>query len=181
MRLSSKSKLSAALILKRSNTGEADRVVTLFTKESGRIIVIAKGVRKLKSTKRAYLEPGNLAKVLLIKTKSMPILTQASLIEDTSSTRSNLAKIRQMTQLLEIVDKLFVEEEVEDHVYQLVMRIRKKILDGSKVNLKQDLITLVEWLGYQNLKETQHDSILDYVAEITGKKMKSFEFLKPNS
>lgn len=181
MKQHSRSSLSAALILKRSNTGEADRVVTLFTKEEGRIVVIAKGVRKIKSSKRAYLEPGNLAKILLIKTKSMPLLTQASLIEDTASIRSNLAKIRQMTQLLEIIDKLFVEEEVEDHVYQLVMRIRKKIIDGSKVNLKADLVTLVEWLGYQNIKETQHESILDYVTEITGKKMRSFDYLKPNN
>jgi DNA repair protein RecO (recombination protein O) len=181
MRPSSKSTLVSALILKRSNTGEADRVVTLLTKEEGRIVAIAKGVRKIKSTKRAYLEPGNLAKVLLIKTKSLPILTQARLEEDTSHIRNNLAQIRQLVQLLEIVDKLFVEEEVEEHVYQMIIRIRKKIVEGNKVNLKKDLITLVEWMGFEPLKDSGHTSILEYVAEITGKKMRSFDYLKPNT
>jgi DNA repair protein RecO (recombination protein O) len=181
MKQNSRSSLVSALILKRSNIGEADRIVTLLTKEEGRIVAIAKGVRKIKSTKRASLEPGNITKVLLIKTKSMPILTQARLIDDTSKIRVNLAQIRQLTQLLEIIDTLFVEEEVEPHVYDLIIHIRKKIVEGNKVNLKKNLITLIEWLGFQNIAETEHTSILDYVAEITGKKMKSFDYLKPAS
>lgn len=181
MKPSSKSALVSALILKRSNTGEADRVVTLLTKEEGRIVAIAKGVRKIKSSKRAYLEPGNIAKVMLIKTKSLPILTQARLEEDTSLIRNNLAQIRQLVQLLEIIDKLFVEEEIEDHIYQMVMRVRKKIIEGNKVNLKKDLTTLVEWMGFEPLEESGHTSILEYVAEITGKKMRSFDYLKPSN
>jgi len=178
MKLSSKSSLSSALVIKRVSVGEADRIITLLTRESGKIVVVAKGVRKIKSSKRAFLEPGNLAKIFLIKTKGLPILTQASLIEDTAAIRGDLAKIRQLTQLLEIIDKLFVEEEVEDHVFELVMGVRGKILAGNGVGLKGDLAQLIEWLGFPNLAESGHESILDYVSEITGKKMRSFEFLK---
>jgi recombinational DNA repair protein (RecF pathway) len=174
----SKSSLSTALVIKRVSVGEADRIITLLTQESGKIAVVAKGVRKIKSSKRAFLEPGNLAKIFLIKTKGLPILTQARLVEDTSPIRDSLAKMRQLSQLLEIVDKLFVEEEVEDHVFELVMRVRKKILIGSGVGLKKDLAQLIEWLGFPSLAESGHESILDYVSEITGQKMRSFEFLK---
>lgn len=179
MKQSSKSSISIALILKRTNTGEADRIVTLLTREGGRLVTVAKGVRKMQSTKRAYLEPGNLVKIQLITTKSLPILTQATLVEDTAGMRTSLASIRQLTQLLEILDKLFVEEEIESHVYELIIQIRHKIVAGSKLNLKKDLTQLVEWLGYQNLAETDFSSILDYVADITGQKMRSFEWLKP--
>lgn len=176
----SKTSLGSALVVKRSNVGETDRVVTLLTQDEGKIIVIAKGVRKMSSSKRAALEPGNLVKTLLIKTKSWPLLTQATVIEDTAPIRSNLVQIRQLTQLLEIVDKLFVEEEIEPAVFDLVLKIRAKIIAGNKINLKKDLATLVEWLGFQNLSETNHESLLDYIAEITGQKMRSFEFLRPS-
>lgn len=179
MKLSSKSSNSHALVLKRTSTGEADRVVTLLTREKGRVVVIAKGVRKLTSSRRAFLEPGNLVKIQLIETKSMPILAQATLIDDTAKMRTSLSQIRQLTQLLEIIDKLFVEEELEVHVFSQILKIRQKIVMGSKFDLKKDLIQLVEWLGYQNLAETQFESILDYVSDLTGKKMRSFDWLKP--
>lgn len=181
MKLNSKSAITAALVLKRSSTGEADRVVTLLTKERGRLVTIAKGVRKLTSSKRAFLEPGNLVKIQLIETKSLPILTQAVLIDDTAKMRASLSQIRQLTQLLEIIDKLFVEEELERHVFSQILKIRQKIVLGSKFDLKKDLVQLIEWLGYQNLAETEFESILDYVSELTGKKMRSFEYLKPVS
>ncbi|MCL4208882.1 DNA repair protein RecO [Patescibacteria group bacterium] len=179
MKQSSKSSIANALIIKRSSTGEADRVITILTSERGRIVTIAKGVRKLTSSRGAFLEPGNLVKIQLIETKSMPILTQATLIDDTAKIRTSLAQIRQLSQLLEIIDKLFVEEELEPHIFNQILKIRQKIVLGSKFDLKKDIIQLVEWLGYQNLADTEFDSILDYVAQLTGKKMRSFEWLKP--
>lgn len=143
------------------------------------MVAVAKGVRKLTSSKRAFLEPGNLVKIQLIETKSLPLLTQATLIEDTATMRGSLAQIRQLTQLLEIIDKLFVEEELETHIFSQILKIRQKIVLGSKLDLKKDLVQLVEWLGYQNLAETEFESILDYVADLTGKKMRSFDWLKP--
>lgn len=179
MRRNSKSSITIALVVKRTSIGETDRVVTLLTREQGRVAVIAKGVRKLTSTKRAFLEPGNLIKIQLIETQAMPILTQAILIDDTAKMRNNLVQIRQLTQLLEIIDKLFVEEELEANLFTQILKIRQKIVLSSKLDLKKDLIQLVEWLGYQNLAETDFGSILDYVADITGKKMRSFDYLKP--
>jgi DNA repair protein RecO (recombination protein O) len=48
-----------AIVLRTQKLGEADRIITLFTKEHGRIKAVAKGVRKTKSRFGARLEPAS--------------------------------------------------------------------------------------------------------------------------
>ncbi len=169
-----------ALILKRVNTGETDRIVTLLSKDRGKIVCVAKGVRKLKSSNRAVLEPGNSATVFLIETKSLPILTQSKLIKEASHIRQSLSGISQLSQILEIFDRLFVEDFIDEETSELAFAIHAELLSETKRNntIKALLQELITKLGYQDLKNTAHQNILDYVAEITEKKMKSFDFLK---
>ncbi|HLC49792.1 MAG TPA: DNA repair protein RecO [Candidatus Andersenbacteria bacterium] len=51
------SRIVSALVFSRKNTGEADRLVTFFTREEGLMRVIAKGVRKIPSARGGHLEP----------------------------------------------------------------------------------------------------------------------------
>lgn len=46
-----------ALVLSRRSYGEADRLVTLFTREAGLMRVLAKGVRRIPSRRGGHLEP----------------------------------------------------------------------------------------------------------------------------
>lgn len=169
-----------AIILKRVNIGETDRLVTLLSKDRGKIACVAKGVRKLKSSNRAVLEPGNLAQVFLIETKSMPLLTQSKLLKEATSLRQTLAGISQLSQVLEIFDRLFVEDFIDEETSQLAFEIHQELLSSQKKNvrIKELLRELIKALGYQDFQETPHHSVLDYVSEITEKKMKSFDFLK---
>src|SRR3990167_584267 len=58
-----------ALVLFRKNIGEADRLVMFFTKEYGLIRAIAKGVRKIPSSRGGHLEPLTKVSVLLNESK----------------------------------------------------------------------------------------------------------------
>lgn len=169
-----------AIVLKRANIGETDRIVTLLSKDYGKIVCVAKGVRKLKSSNRATLEPGNLAEVFLIETKSLPILTQSKLLKEAEYVRKSLVGISQLTQILEIFDRLFVEDYIEEETSQLAFTIHQELLSINKNNskIKSLLHELIRNLGYQDIKDTAYSNVLDYVAEITEKKMKSFDFLK---
>lgn len=178
--MSLRSYTSEALVIKSAKTGEADKILTLLTQEHGKLVCVAKGVRKLTSSKRALLEPGNVIKAFCIVTKSMPLLTQAALVDDTREIAYNLTKIRQLTQMLEIIDKLFVEEEVGDHIFDHVLAIRQEIVSDqpTTTRISHQLDILLTYLGYQPLAETPHKSVLDYVQEITEKPMRSWEYLK---
>jgi DNA repair protein RecO len=171
---------TTALVLKRSNTGETDRVVTLLTQSHGKLVSVAKGVRKISSSKRAFLEPGNLVKGFFINTKSMPLLTQAELISDCCHVRTSLPRIRQLSQFLEILDKLFVEEEIGQDLFNLSIKLRNHLITIQKPNglVKQYLGDILVQLGYQHPLETSHETILDYVSELADRKMRSFEYLR---
>ena len=93
-----------ALVNKVNNSREHDLLVTLLTQEKGKVMTVAKGVRKLTSSKRAFLEPGNLIKTQLVETKSWPILTQAQLMEAIGETRNQLKDLRRLLLYLESID-----------------------------------------------------------------------------
>ncbi len=175
-----KSFSTEAIVLKRSNVGESDRVVTLLTKDRGKVACIAKGVRKMTSSKRAFLEPGNHVKCLMISTSSMPLLTQATLIDDCSSIHSTMPKLRQLSQLLEIIDALFVEDQTDEYLFNDILEIRSEIVQEAPTSgrIKQLFETLIENLGYQNPSETKYHTLLEYVSAIADKPMNSWEYLK---
>lgn len=171
---------SQAIVLKRVNVGETDRIITLLSKDHGKLVCVAKGIRKLKSSNRANLEPGNLVEAFFVRTKSLPILTQTKLLRDSTSIRSSLTSISQLSQILEIFDRLLVEDFIDEETSHLAFAIHQELLSENKKNhkIKALLSLLMQNLGYQDPKDTAHANILDYVAEITEKKMKSFEFLR---
>ena len=173
-----KSFSTPCIILKRSDIGEADRVVTIYSQDQGKIVCIAKGVRKLTSSKKSLLEPGNLIQAFLIKTKSLPLLTQAKMIKDFACLRQDLLKIRQLTQVLEMIDKLYVEEE--DHqLFDMTLKVLEYLASDEKSNghVKQQLEKILIYLGYQPLKESGYQTIAEYVSSIIDQPMNSFDFL----
>ena len=167
------------IVLKRNKVGETDRVISLLTQEYGKLVAVAKGVRKLSSSKRAFLEPGNLVKAYFIKTKSLPLLTQAKLINDCSQIRNDLVEIRKLVQFLEILEKLLVEDEMEKNLFFNILKLRQKIVDQKITNgqIKRELENLIEKLGYPHPRNTEFKSVLDYVSSLTNRPMRSFEYL----
>ncbi len=84
--------------------------------------------------------------------------------------------IRQLTQVLEIVDKLFVENQEELELFETVKKILSN-LGKSNSYTKKQLNYIIEQLGYDE-PEGQHLSLLDYVSQIAEKPMRSWEYLR---
>ena len=69
-----------AVVLRTQKLGEADRIVTMLTREHGRLRAVAKGVRRTKSKFGARLEPGSHIDVQLYVGKTFDIVTQVEAI-----------------------------------------------------------------------------------------------------
>ncbi|HYO85647.1 MAG TPA: DNA repair protein RecO [Dermatophilaceae bacterium] len=70
----------AAIVLRTQKLGEADRIVTLLTRQHGAVRAVAKGVRRTRSRFGARLEPGMVVDLLLYEGRSLDTVTQAELI-----------------------------------------------------------------------------------------------------
>lgn len=66
-----------AVVLRTHKLGEADRIVTLLTRQHGKVRAVAKGVRRTASKFGARLEPFMVADVQLYEGRSLDIVTQA--------------------------------------------------------------------------------------------------------
>ena len=69
-----------AIVLRTQDLGEADRIVTLLTRRTGRVRAVAKGVRRTKSRFGARLEPFTHADLQLHTGRSLDVITQAETV-----------------------------------------------------------------------------------------------------
>lgn len=69
-----------ALILKRFDLGEADRLLTVLTPQHGKLEVVAKGARKLTSTKTGHVELFTRVDMLIHRGRDIGIVNQAEMV-----------------------------------------------------------------------------------------------------
>ena len=68
------------IVLRTHKLGEADRIVTLLTRRTGRVRAVAKGVRRTKSRFGARVEPFTHVDLLLYTGRSLDVITQAETV-----------------------------------------------------------------------------------------------------
>jgi len=169
------------IILKRSNYGEADKILTIYTKYHGKIRVIAKGIRKITSRKAGSLELFNHAVLFIIKGKNLDIVTETQGLNLFKSWRGNLNKVGLAYYFCELVDKLTPDNQPN----QIVFMILKEHLE--QMNFKDNLSLvrgfeekLLHELGFgvpENFAKNP-GSLRFYIESIIEKKLNSPKILK---
>lgn len=168
------------VILRRANLGEADKILTIFTKCHGKITVIAKGIRRTTSRKGGNLELFNQVKIYLAKGKSLDIVTEVEVIDSFSSWRRDLKKVAVAYQLCELVDKLSAEGVENDEVYDLLVNSFLNLLPTTN---HQSLITnfelsLLQYLGFWPRGKAVGDLDLNaYIEDLINRKLSAKKFL----
>ncbi len=102
-----------AIVLHRSDLGEADRLLTLYTPDQGKLRAVAKGIRKPTSRKGGHLELFAHSRLLIAKGRNLDIVTQAELIEPFDSLREDLSRIGYAFHVAELVSR-FTDEGIEN-------------------------------------------------------------------
>jgi DNA repair protein RecO (recombination protein O) len=64
-----------AVVLRHTDYGEADRILSLYTRQFGKTRALVKGARKVTSRKAGHLEPFTHVKLQLAKGRELPLVT----------------------------------------------------------------------------------------------------------
>lgn len=137
-----------ALILKRADFGEADRMLTILTKNLGKISVIARGVRRITSRRAGNIELLNLCKLGLFKAKGYT-LTEAESLETFPHIKSNLAISTAAFHVLELANKMLPENDPNPYAYDLIVYTLKKLEENPRqLMLRAFEIKLLDLLGF---------------------------------
>lgn len=110
------------VILKRKNTGETDRIVTIFTRQYGKIRTIAKGIRKISSRRAPYLEIFSRVSLVIRSGKTLDAINEVDSIEDFPGIRKDLKKISLGYLICELTEALLPERQEYHEVYTLLVK-----------------------------------------------------------
>jgi DNA repair protein RecO (recombination protein O) len=112
-----------AVVLRTWKLGEADRIVSLFGYEHGKLRGVAKGVRKPNSRFGARLEAGCLVAVQLYKGRGdLDTITQVELRERQTELRFDIDRFARASAMLEAVDASTPDREPNPPLYEMLVR-----------------------------------------------------------
>jgi len=121
-----------AVVLRHSDWGEADRLLTLFTREIGKVRVVAKGVRKLRSRKAGHLEPLTRVSLLLARGRDLLIVTQADTLATNSPLKEDLLLLGYASYVVELLDRFTFEEGENRPLYRLLADTLERLSAGNE-------------------------------------------------
>ena len=116
-----------AIVLKRTDMGEADRILTLFTPNKGKFHAIAKGIRRPISKKAGHLELLSHSQLQLALGRNLDIITQAEVRENFLLLRTELWHMTCGLYLAELVDRFIEDDTQHPEVYNLMLEMLRSL------------------------------------------------------
>lgn len=137
--------------IKKTNRREADQSFTVFTKDFGKLEILGKAIRKIKSKLRGGAELFYLSEIEFIQGKTHKTLTDAILIDNFSNIRKDLRKLKITYQIAEVLDNLVGGEEKDDKIWQLLKEVFEKLNSLKRIEIIYYYFfwNLISILGYQ--------------------------------
>jgi DNA repair protein RecO (recombination protein O) len=168
-----------AIVINRKNFGEADRILTVFSKDKGKIKIIAKGVRRIKSRRSAQVELLNLS-ALSITDHRLPVLTEAENIKHFPALKENLKKSGIAFYLCELVDGLTAERQQHPEVYELLEETlgRLEQEENYKKLVSEFEQNLLSVLGFWPREQLMLEDKGNYIEDLMEKQIKSKRILR---
>jgi DNA repair protein RecO (recombination protein O) len=141
-----------AIVLRHADWGEADRMLTLYTRERGKVRAIAKGARRIRSRKAGHLEPFTRVTLQLAKGRDLLIVTQADTLDAYLPLGTDLVKTGYASYVVELLDRFTYEDESENYpIFVLLTEILNRIAVETDpwLAIRYYEVRLLDFLGYR--------------------------------
>lgn len=119
-----------AVVLRRQDLGEADRLVSVYTPEHGKLRLIAKGVRRPRSRKAGHLEPFMRTSLMIARGRELDIITQAETLQEFRVLRRDLGRLAHASYAVELVDRFTRDEGESRSLYRLLVETLERLDAG---------------------------------------------------
>ncbi|MCX7623856.1 MAG: DNA repair protein RecO [Thermomicrobium sp.] len=140
-----------AVVLRRRDLGEADRILTLFTREAGKLRAVAKGVRRPESRLAGHLDLFMRTSVLLARGRELDVVTQAHAVEAFLGLRQDPWRVGWAGYLADLTDRATADEDPQPLLYDALvesLRILASCADPFPI-VRRFEMRLLALLGYQ--------------------------------
>jgi len=120
-----------SFIFKREDLRETDQLFTVYTKDFGKLKILGKAIRKIKSKLRGSFQLFCLSEIEFIQGKTYKTLTDAILIKNFSELKKDLIKLKTTYRIAEILDSLVKGEEKDERIWELLNEVFEKLNNSS--------------------------------------------------
>jgi DNA repair protein RecO (recombination protein O) len=140
-----------AVVLHRINLGENDKILTLFTRERGKLSAVAKGSRKPISKLAGATELFTHSRMQLAVGRSLDVITQAEIAHPFQRIRGDLTRIAYASFLTELVERFTAERDPHAAVFDLLVETLSVLERTPSPGLVAQLfaLRLLANLGYR--------------------------------
>ncbi len=151
------------IIIRENFSGEADKFLTVFAKDKGKISIFAKGARNTKSKFLAASSLFTYADFMIRTVTKTPTLLSADVIESFYNIRTDLSATAYASYFAEFIDKAVIDNVADNNALLLLLKSLQKL---SKNNSNTRLTGLIfqlrflDILGYRpNIEEIKSYSL----------------------
>ena len=168
------------IVIKRRNFGESDRIITVFSKQYGKIQVKAVGVRKINSRRSPHIELLNQSLFTLYKGRNISLLTEVSSLENFAEIKENLTKVGFAYHICELIDGLCAENQEHPDIFDLLQTTLQRMTTSEDLTfvIHEFEIELLTKLGFYKTTDFPRDfNTSEFIEQILERKLKSKQIL----
>ena len=143
---------ASAVVVRHSDWGEADRLLTLYTREQGMVRALAKGARKITSRKAGHLQPFTYVTLQLAKGRDLLIVTQAETVNAFLPLHDDLVKTSYAAYVAELLYRFSYEDEGGNPMlFRLLVETLERIEkeDDAWLSIRYYEMRLLDSVGFR--------------------------------
>jgi DNA repair protein RecO (recombination protein O) len=142
---------TAAVVLRRHDFGEADRLVTLYTEHAGKIKALAKGVRRTTSRLGGHLELFCYVELMLARGRNLDTITQVETIDPFVGIRDDLWRTSLAYFASELLDRLTEDHSANAPLFRSAVAVFGRIASSDRPQpaLQLFIVRALDLLGFR--------------------------------
>lgn len=136
------------IVLARRNIGEADRLVTVLTRQYGKKVLKAAGVRRIQSRRSPHLELFTHLTLLIHPGKTWDIVSEVAPLERFSFVRTKLERVGFVYIVLELTNRMLAENQEAPTIFSALLYFLQRLNNVSltRIGAEEELTIFKKYL-----------------------------------
>lgn len=118
------------IVLRTINYGESNVILTLFTREFGKVAVMARGAKKTRNRFRSVSQPFVHGIFLYYKGRGMSTLNQGDVLHSFPDIRQHIVRMSYAAYMAELLEKTVEEREKNPYLFELFLTLLEQMEFG---------------------------------------------------
>ena len=140
-----------AVVIKKTKLGEADRILSLYSPQLGKIQAVAKGVRRSRSKMAGHLELLTHSLISLVRGRNIDTITGTQTINSFVPLKTDIRLTSHALYAIELVDQFTADHIENQHLFQLLLGTLKTLClkNTKELLLRYFELHLLDEVGYR--------------------------------